>query len=348
MSGTSMATPYVAGTAALLIESDPTIDRASVLNRLQMYAKPGLYQDQQVPDSVARQGAGMVNILYAVQGKAVISPSHLALNDTVHTEQVYSLTLTNHYTTAEEFKLTHLPAISVLGFTSTGQISDKIQYNEAAAELVFNAPSIRLEVNETQTFTVHVDAPKDLDINSHWIYSGYIRAEPTLDTTRPALQVPYAGMHGSYSTVDILDMQNGYPIILAPSADGRLTPINSSTDRSARTYTMRGSNIVTLLLKISNPLRSMKIYVLDTSSKKIQGIVPMDGEYIGRTDATKAKFLVVPWSGRMLDRDGALVAVPDGSYSLVVVASKPFSDDRVLTKGPHETWISPTFMIQHN
>jgi len=342
-----MATPYVTGAAALLLESDPTIDRASVINRLQMYAKPGLYQDRQVPDSVVRQGAGMVNILDAVQGKAVISPSRLALNDTTHIEDVYNLTLTNHYTTAEEFKLTHLPAMSILGFTSTGQPSDKIRYDEAAAELVFNTSTVRLEPNETRTFTVHVIAPKTLDINSHWIYSGYVRVEPTLNLTRPPLQVPYAGMHGAYSTVDILAMQDGFPLILGPSPDGRLSPITSATDLSARLYTMKGRNIVTLLLKISNPLRSMKIFVMDTAAKKIQGIVPMDGEYIGRTDATKAKYFVVPWSGRVVDTYGTLVTVPDGSYSLIVIASKPFSSGvSGLTSGPHETWVSPTFTIQ--
>ncbi|GJJ73175.1 hypothetical protein EMPS_05533 [Entomortierella parvispora] len=346
MSGTSMATPYVAGAAALLLESEPTVDRASVLGRLQMYGKPGYLPDRQVLDSAARQGAGMINILNTVQGKAFISPSHLALNDSVHTEGIYNLTLTNHYATGEEFKLTHLPAISILGFRPSGQPSDKIQYDEAAADLVFGSPTVKLEPNETRTFTIRFNAPQTLDAASHWIYSGYIKIEPTLDTTRPALQVPYAGMHGSYSTVDILDMQSGYPVMLGPNPDGRLSPVNSASDSSKRVYTMRGKNIVTLVLKISNPVRSVRVYVLDTETKKIQGIVPMNGEYIGRTDSSKQKFFFVAWAGRMIDLDGNFVAVPDGSYSLIVVASKPFSDTAALSKEPHETWVSPTFTIE--
>ncbi|KAF9156129.1 hypothetical protein BG015_007171 [Linnemannia schmuckeri] len=346
MSGTSMATPFVAGTAALMLQADPTIDRREVLGRLQIYAKPGLYKDTHIMDSVARQGAGMVNVWDAIRGQAFVEPTRLALNDTDNTLSSYTLTVTNQYETVETFIISHIPAHSVLGFTPTGLPSDKVAYNESAATFVVDKEDeLRLKPGETGTFTFHFDPPSDLDIQSHWIFSGYVKITPS-DTSRPAMQVPYAGMHGSYSTVDILNLQENYPVVVGPTPDGKLMPIMFDEEQP-RNYTMVGSNIVTMLLKISNPMRNLQVYVMDATTHRVVGMAPVDGEYIGRTDNVKSKFFVVPWAGRMIGNDGELVHLGDGDYSLVVVAPKPFSRNVGLSGGPHESWMSPIIHIRH-
>ncbi|KAG0352162.1 hypothetical protein BGZ54_002928, partial [Gamsiella multidivaricata] len=347
MSGTSMATPFVAGSAALLLEAEPSIDRSTVLGRLQTYAKPGVYSKTTMPNTVARQGAGMVNVFDAIQGKAFVQPTHLALNDTVHTKGTYILTLTNQYKSAETFTLTHWPAMSVLGYTPTGQPTDKIVYNETAAELAFDTGnSIRLEPGETRSLTIHFKPPAALDLDSHWIYSGFVKVEPTSSSSRPAFQVPYVGMHGSYGTVDMLDLQDGFPILLGPINDGRLVPIVSRKDQAPQTFSMAGKGVV-LVLKISNPLRNLQIYVMDAVRKKIVGMAPMDGEHVGRTDSVRAKFFVVRWSGQVIDKEGGTSKVPEGDYSFVVVAPKPFSVSSSLSDGPHESWMSATIRIKY-
>ncbi|KAF9954217.1 hypothetical protein BGZ72_004752 [Mortierella alpina] len=351
MSGTSMATPYVSGCAALMLQANPSIDPAHVLQRMQLYSKPRPYKESSVPDSTARQGAGMIHVYDAIQGYATAMPTHLALNDTDHTLASYTLTLTNLYPNAEDFTISHAPAMSALGYTPLGQPADEIVYNSSAAELVLDPAdaTVHLEAGESRSITVSFLPPKDLDLQSHWIYSGYIRMEPTLDRTRPVLQVPYAGMLGSYGTVDIMDLQEGFPVVLTSTTDGKLIPIGADNESDPPTYTMEGTDIVSILFKISNPVRSLYIFVLDTQSKKVVGIVPVRREYIGRTDSVKSKYYGVQWNGKILKPDkSAIMTIPDGDYSLVALAPKPFSK-RIGTKGEaHESWMSPTIRIRRD
>ncbi|KAF9303650.1 hypothetical protein BGZ74_003307, partial [Mortierella antarctica] len=348
MSGTSMATPFIAGTAALMIESNPTMDRRDVLGRLQMYSKPGLYMETDVPDTVVRQGAGMVHIYDAVRGQAFVQPAHLALNDTDHTLTTYTLTLTNKYPTSETFTVSHVPAMSILGFNPEGQPTDEVIYSPSFANMGTDQETFTLDAHATHVISLKFTPPANLDPESHWFYSGYVRITPTNDITRPAIQVPYAGMAGSYGTVDMLDLQSGFPIVLGAGPDGDLDPIPiaNGPNQPAKVYSMYGSDIMTLLLKISNPLHNLQIYVMDMATEKVIGKVPVDGEYIGRTDPVRTKFFVVSWSGRIITDDQRLVMVPDGEYSLVVIAPKPFSEDAGLSGGEQERWMSPRIAIK--
>ncbi|KAF9217591.1 hypothetical protein BGZ59_002702 [Podila verticillata] len=347
MSGTSMATPYIAGSAALMVESIPTLDRKEVLGRLQMYSKPGFYNKTNVPDTVVRQGAGMVHIYDAVRGQAFVQPTHLALNDTDHTLTTYTVTVTNKYPTSETFTVSHVPAMSILGYNAMGQPTDKVIYNASFANLDMDQKTFTLDSNATHVINLRF-TPPDLDPESHWFYSGFVRVTPT-DDTRPAIQVPYAGMVGSYGTVDMLDLQNGFPIMVGTGPDGRLTPIPNTheSNQPAKVYSMWGNDIMTILLKVSNPLRNLQIYVKDMATEKVIGAVPVDGEYVGRTDSVRTKFFVVPWSGRVISTDEQrVVQVPDGEYSLILIAPKPFSTDEGLSGGAHESWTSPKIAIK--
>jgi hypothetical protein len=75
--GTSMAAPLVAGAAALLIESDPTLDRHALRAKLMASASPA-------PDgvSVFEQGAGLLSIPRALSQTLTTSPTELNLGMT--------------------------------------------------------------------------------------------------------------------------------------------------------------------------------------------------------------------------------------------------------------------------
>ncbi|KAF9999741.1 hypothetical protein BGZ80_007114 [Entomortierella chlamydospora] len=304
MYGTSMATPYIAGSAALLLEAEPTIDRNEVLSWLQTHSKPGLYRDTSIPDAVSGQGAGMVNNIDGIQGKAFVQPAHLALKDTVHTQESYTITLTNNYDTGETFELSSWPATSILGYTSYGQPTGDVVYNQTSAEVSF--------------------AEED----SVYLGPGGTR------------------MYGAYGSVDMLDLQDGYPVLLGPTVDSRLVPILNEAGQSPQVFPMSSNKTVTLVLKISNPLRNLQVYVLNANKKEVLGMVPVDWEYIGWTDSVRSKFFAIHWPGRTIDVYGEVARLPDGDYSLAVVTPKPFSESDNLDDGAHESWVLPVIRIK--
>lgn len=62
LSGTSMATPHVAGITALLLEQNPNLTAEQVRALLQNSADPSMDNDLGVPFPLAKQGTGVVNV----------------------------------------------------------------------------------------------------------------------------------------------------------------------------------------------------------------------------------------------------------------------------------------------
>ncbi|NHB84581.1 S8 family serine peptidase [Tessaracoccus sp. HDW20] len=78
-SGTSMASPHVAGAVALMLESDPGLTPDQVLTRLQNTSAPSLSPEAlaegfEVLDATHRQGSGLIQIDKAIGATTLISP----------------------------------------------------------------------------------------------------------------------------------------------------------------------------------------------------------------------------------------------------------------------------------
>ena len=84
LSGTSMASPHVAGAAALLLEARPKTAPDEVMARFRgtsiprpWFGNPSLG----FLDNVHRQGGGMIQIPAAIEAEALVTPSKLALGE---------------------------------------------------------------------------------------------------------------------------------------------------------------------------------------------------------------------------------------------------------------------------
>jgi subtilisin family serine protease len=122
MSGTSMATPYIAGILALYKSvnnsQNKIIDYKTLKQILATTATPVLFNDgiQTYPylAPVVQQGGGLVNAFAVMYYTTVISPSILALNDTVNFNSKVQFIINNTNSTAVSYTITHVSLYSFL------------------------------------------------------------------------------------------------------------------------------------------------------------------------------------------------------------------------------------------
>lgn len=93
LSGTSMATPFVAGSAALLFEAKgkkPEVGR-SARTLFETTAKyvPSNLTDADPLQTVTQQGAGLINVFDALHATTILSKGELILNDTANFKPRY-------------------------------------------------------------------------------------------------------------------------------------------------------------------------------------------------------------------------------------------------------------------
>jgi subtilisin family serine protease len=116
LSGTSMATPYIAGVLALYKSANDSqgkmVDYQTLRQILSTTATPLHFNDGTETYTylapVVQQGGGLVNALAVMYYTTIISPSTLALNDTAHFNQTVEFTITNTDSMNVSYTLTHV------------------------------------------------------------------------------------------------------------------------------------------------------------------------------------------------------------------------------------------------
>ncbi len=88
MSGTSMAAPHMSGVVALLKQAHPTLT-ALELKAMAVGTAKSMIDENKVPYSISRQGAGRVQILSALDAKLIANPVAVSLGEmTLETQKV--------------------------------------------------------------------------------------------------------------------------------------------------------------------------------------------------------------------------------------------------------------------
>ncbi|KAJ3111009.1 hypothetical protein HDU96_006055 [Phlyctochytrium bullatum] len=221
-SGTSMSSPYTAGAIALLLQARGVDKTSFELARtlLMNTAKPANIFRSPLVDSVARQGAGLINVYNAITTKTLVTPSALHLNDTRYTRSThYTLTIENLADTPVSYQVTHLPAAMATPFAPNDDAMlpiSQVPFTADYANVTFSRNSARLP---SLTFTLGPKSQRDVrlffqpPVNAtaglYPVYSGYIQfsqiadeASGVADRTVVA-SIPYAGVVGSWRDAPI-------------------------------------------------------------------------------------------------------------------------------------------------
>ncbi|KAM0132691.1 hypothetical protein ACHAP3_006361 [Botrytis cinerea] len=202
LSGTSMATPYVAGCFALVKSQFPTASTSQILDLLQTTAAPvNWVWNSTIISATAQQGAGLINAYDAIYAQTTISPGQIVLGDD-STHNVFgaaNITIDNISGSTKTYTLSHIGA----GYTD-GQLSGR-NYNQIAlyGTGVFPTPTVTLAGGQSKTIDFSIVPPIGVVASNRPVFGGYIKVSSSTGETYtvPYIGPPYSMFNASYISV---------------------------------------------------------------------------------------------------------------------------------------------------
>lgn len=348
LSGTSMASPHVAGAAALMLQAYPNTQAKDMRTLLMNTASLRWFYNgkplEGIPDYVQRQGAGMVDIVNAYDNTVRATPSKLSLgeSDTFATRSKV-VVLKNTGARREVYQVTHVPALTISGTTNAPKPSG------AVASMTINGTDVdngSLEVvvppfGEVE-LNVTITPPAGAADKSQ--YGGYISLK---SATGSSLVVPYGGFKGDYQSLksfgDVtLDGKNrlNFPLLVDDAADdfyqeGQiLNGVPDYTFKKVEVTYGDGTKATVLdapylLVNLAHQIRTLTFELLDANGAVVDTLGKYD--YLSRdctddytkTSSTCTAFESFDWDGKLSNGQDA----PNGLYQLRLRALKPLADE---------------------
>ncbi|HEY7290345.1 MAG TPA: S8 family serine peptidase [Vicinamibacterales bacterium] len=354
LSGTSMASPHIAGAAALLLQARPRTKPAEVQERLQNTARPHPFGSltSSFIDAVHRQGAGMLQIDDAVTSDVVISPSSLALGEIESGSVTKFLRLKDdsddrndhrwcrhhrrdHHDDDEDepvtYTLGHQPAIA------TGSDTFAVSLFASFATVTFSEPTVtiggRHRRNDAALVAVTITPPGSA--SPARLFGGYITLTP--DDGGPVLRVPYAGYNGDYQAIQALTpTPNNFPWL------AKLEGSNLFNQPNGATYTMQDGDVPYILVHLNHQVAAFTMEVFDVATGRSLNFAD-DEKFVGR-NSSATSFFALTWDGTTFRRpNGRTKTVPNGTYRIEVSILKALGDPR--NPAHFERWTSPDITI---
>jgi subtilisin family serine protease len=343
ISGTSMATPHVAGAVALYLEAHPGTSPADVQTALQNTADPAVVFSTTVRDAVHRQGAGMLDIDDAILATTGVTPAELSLGEGT-TAQTKEITITNGGSAPVTYSLSHQSAAGTRGST----FAPILTTNTAAVS--FSATSVTVAAGGSATVEVTITPNTSSAAFDKSVYTGYIAVAGGDQTYR----VPYAGFTGDYQSIQVLAAGGcSFPGVFkrggATDCAGITLP-DFTRQAGAAIYDVEDRNDRPVILyhraHQSRRLEIRAVHVVTNTSYLVAF-----ADYV-RRNATNGVSLVndgfstYTWDGKQIFATAGKLhrkEVPAGLYQLQVVVTKALAQPG---NAAHvETWTSPTINI---
>jgi subtilisin family serine protease len=343
ISGTSMASPHVAGAAALLVEARPALDTERYRDVLQNSADPknlSIAPTLGLLDFVHRQGAGMVDIDDSILSTTTVLPGKLSLGEGPG-PHAKTLTVSNSGSTSVTYDLSHIAAVDSRPSANAAVIHPfGFSIFFSPATVTFSSPSVTVPAGGSASFEVTISN----GLPNLTQYGGYVVLTP--QGGGQTYRVPYAGMGGDYQAAVALPMRAPFPAVgkeVAPGSFDLADPTEVWTLQSL-------DEIPNLLLHFDYQSRRLEVEVVSASSgRKLHPVFSnMHEEDFLPRNSTATSFFAFPWDGTRMHDNGRGTpdhrkVVPDGQYKLVVKVLKALGDPN--NPAHWETWTSPTITI---
>lgn len=331
VSGTSMASPHVAGAVALLLEARPNTSPQAVRSILQNSASPRIWGGNPALglfDNVHRQGAGMVQIADVLRATALVLPGKLSLGEfeAGAAPAVRTLTVENKGSAPATYTLGHTPAVATGGSTYVPVFFGN------AATVTFSAPALTVPAGGTASVDVTFAAPGGLPDRSQ--FGGWVVLTP--EGGGNALRVPYSGFKGDYQSIQYLvPTVNNFPLLTKRQADGSFVPQSAGAS-----FTLEDGDIPYILVHLEHQAREAKLEVFDAVTGRAWHLARRQSYLSRNTQATS--FFAWAWDGRTF-AGNKVHEVPNGQYVVKMTILKALGDPA--NPGHVETWTSPVLTI---
>jgi minor extracellular serine protease Vpr len=348
--GTSMASPHVAGLAALILQSkNKSIGPGMVRTLLMNTALPKGLNNTMANglEPTWRQGAGLAQIVDAVTTPAWVSPSKISLGE--GNGGASRLTVTNGGTTSVTYDLSEATTIGTGPSTAAGAVYPfNFTYLVGTDTATFSSPSVTVAAGGSAAVNVNIQAGGWRDKS---LYGGYVVLTPRGGGV--TLRVPYVGFFGDYQSLPVLTAANcGLPAVFqlkAGSSDGCLGPGVSRLGAAGATFTLQGSNFPILLFHLNHQVRRLNIQVFKADGSAVHPVFNnvAQQEFLGR-NSTATTFFEFDWDGTRSQDNGVgngdhRKAVPNGRYILKLSVLKALGDAG--NSADWETFTSPPITL---
>ena len=331
VSGTSMASPHVAGAAALLLEARPHTRAEDVRAIFQASADPRPWWGNPslgLLDQVHRQGAGMLDIDGAILEASSVTPGRLALGESQSGPATRRLTIENDGPTTLTYTLSHAPALA------TGPNTFSVSALNAPAAVSFSATTVtvrpRHRARVDVTITPHATLP------DRAVYGGYIVVTPSGGGA--PLRVPYTGFKGDYQAIPVLT-----PVLAPPNQLpwlARVVGTNFVRQSDGAVFTLAAGDLPRVVAHFDHASRRMRIALTHVPTG-VTWPVLIQEDYLPR-NSTAGGVFEFPWDGT-LQLGSVSLPVPDGDYRFTMTVLKALGDEA--DPAHTETWVSPFFTI---
>jgi minor extracellular serine protease Vpr len=373
ISGTSMASPHVAGAVALYLESERLAGRnpsvASVRSVFQNSAVPfrGTTAATSALASPARQGAGLLNIVGAIQQRTSVTPGKLSLGE--GSGGAKTLSVTNNGSTAKTYNLSFTPASSpIAAALSSGGVTSQPPYTFFALGNPGATVSFTVDAATATQVTLAPGQSKDVVANinaagvpfDRTLYGGWIvltNASSSSDT----LRVPYLGFKGDYQAIRVIgDAGCAMPMLARFGSD--TDKIQCSTPArtidgligqpTGGTWEQPKKDPIIVLYHFDHQATNVTLTLLDaaTGEPATQGnrsAILQSLELHSRNSAATS-FFAFTWDGTqaVTNKDTTQrKATPGGVYRLRITLTKVKALNDSRTAGT-ESWTSPSISLR--
>lgn len=218
--GTSMATPYAAGVAALLKQRNPHWTPQQIQSAMAITAHPIKWNSRQRTDyfgvtadfyaPVIQQGGGLVDAYAAAHTRTQLNVTNLSFNDTVNRVPSISFTASNTGTETLVYTLGHVGAASGYMLNHTGNADYNLTGNMGIpvyAELDIKPSHVTVAPGESATISVSIKAEPLLP-NGVSYFGGYVAINVTGSVNATAVDtitLPYTGIGGSLASMPMIN-----------------------------------------------------------------------------------------------------------------------------------------------